>query len=73
MAAGLLMVLACFVIVFTIIPAHDVQTIEQFFNLLIMYSFGVGFALVALVVIGGWIAMVVSDQDDEKTVEADEG
>lgn len=59
MSAAILMLLACFVLVFTIIPLHDVQSIEQFFNILITYVWSAAGIVAVIAIVGtlvfGWI------------------
>lgn len=66
MPAALLMLLACFVIVFTIIPAHDVQSIEQFFDIFISYVMGAGCLVAAIAIAGIYLYVWSENRKDAK-------
>lgn len=70
MSAALLMLLACIVLVFTIIPLHDVQSIEQFFNILITYVWGAAGIVAVIAIVGtlffGWIENRKDVKEEEK-------
>jgi len=64
------MLLACIVLVFTIIPLHDVQSIEQFFNILITYVWGAAGIVAVIAIVGtlffGWIENRKDVKEEEK-------
>nr|WP_314561457.1 hypothetical protein [uncultured Pseudomonas sp.] len=69
MPAALLMLLACFVLVFTIIPLHDVQSIEQFFSIIITYVMGAGCIVAAITIVGTLVFGWIENRKDAKEEE----
>lgn len=69
MSAALLMLLACVVLVFTIIPLHDVQSIEQFFNILITYVWGVACIVAVIAIVGIYLFVWIENRKDAKEEE----
>ncbi|MCD4866948.1 hypothetical protein [Pseudomonas sp. PLB05] len=66
MPAALLILLACFVFVFTVIPAHDIQSIEQFFDIFISYVMGAGCLVAAIAIAGIYLYVWSENRKDAK-------
>lgn len=64
MVAALVLLLVSFFVTFTIIASHDVSSIDGFFSLLTIYTFGAFWIVGVITVILGLLMLSSEDKED---------